>query len=73
MAKSQLRQSSMVLLLAGGMNERGETVRLRKSFNNLNLDITADQLYTVATSLTALQQHDLLSIERSDTSEILQS
>jgi|GEM_PF-1825977 len=72
MAKSQPQQSSMVLLLDGGVNEQGEVVRLRKSFNNLNLEVTADQLYAVATSLVVLQQHELIAIERSDTSEISQ-
>ncbi|GGE51037.1 hypothetical protein GCM10011391_32280 [Pullulanibacillus camelliae] len=73
MATSQLQQSSMALMLDGGMNEKGDAVKLRKSFNNVKSEATADQLYAIATSLAALQQHDLLSIERADTSEIQQS
>lgn len=71
MAEQQLVDSRLRLILDDGVDEvSGEQLYKRKGFNNVKTAATADQLYTIATAVTGLQERPLVNVERNDSSEI---
>ncbi|GAB4073142.1 hypothetical protein GCM10028778_07430 [Barrientosiimonas marina] len=74
MAKQQLVDSRMRLVLDDGVDEEtGKQHYKTKGFNNVKTGATADQLYTIATAVTPLQERSLLDVERTDSSEIMEN
>lgn len=51
----------------------GKPIYKQKSFNNVKVAATADQLYAIAQAVAGLQQRPLYNIEREDSSEIRQA
>ncbi|MFB4167233.1 DUF1659 domain-containing protein [Virgibacillus sp. JSM 102003] len=71
MAVAQMMKSRMSLVLDDGIDElSGKQLFKTKSFNNVKITATADQLYSIANAVVVLQQRPLLSIERKDSSEL---
>ncbi|MGP4106021.1 DUF1659 domain-containing protein [Virgibacillus sp. L01] len=71
MAVAQMMNSRMSLVLDDGIDEiSGKQLFKTKSFNNVKIAATADQLYSIANAVVVLQQRPLLSIERKDSSEL---
>ncbi|SDQ16209.1 DUF1659 domain-containing protein [Virgibacillus salinus] len=71
MAVAQMVNSRMSLILDDGIDEiSGKQLFKTKSFNNVKIAATADQLYSIANAVVVLQQRPLLSIERKDSSEL---
>lgn len=71
MATAHLMRTQLRIIFEDGVHpETGDPVFKRKSFNNVNGDATADQLYAVGNALVSLQQLPLHGFERSDLSEI---
>ncbi|SFA99505.1 Protein of unknown function [Lentibacillus halodurans] len=71
MAEQQMVDSRLRLILDDGVNEEtGEQLYRTKGFNNVKTTATADQLYSIATAVTALQERPLVNVERNDSSEI---
>lgn len=68
MTNSQLR----LVLYDGDDHETGKPIYKAKSFNNVKIDATPDQLYTVANAFAVLQERPLFNIERKDSSDIRQ-
>ncbi|MFQ3546077.1 DUF1659 domain-containing protein [Halobacillus rhizosphaerae] len=62
--------SQLQLVFATGQDEEGKTTFRTKSFNNIKLTSTPDQLYRVASVLEPLQQHLLATVERNDRTEL---
>ncbi|WP_079529650.1 DUF1659 domain-containing protein [Halobacillus hunanensis] len=58
--------SQLQLVFENGTDEKGNVKYRTKSFNNVKMDATADQLYNVAIALVPLQQRLLSMIERND-------
>ncbi|MFD2925315.1 DUF1659 domain-containing protein [Halobacillus naozhouensis] len=58
--------SQLQLVFENGTDEKGNVKYRTKSFNNVKMDATADQLYKVAVALVPLQQRLLSTIERND-------
>ncbi|WP_163530216.1 DUF1659 domain-containing protein [Halobacillus ihumii] len=58
--------SQLQLVFENGTDEKGNVKYRTKSFNNVKMDATAEQLYNVAIVLVPLQQRLLLMIERND-------
>lgn len=50
--------------------ETGEPTTKSKTFNNIKVDATGEQLYRAALALESLQQHPLSNILRKDTYDI---
>jgi hypothetical protein len=72
MALATITDSSLRLEFNSGLDEgSGKPLVKAKSFNNIKIDATPDQLYAVAQVLAGLQQHSLKKIERKDTSSIV--
>ncbi|SEP78126.1 Protein of unknown function [Virgibacillus subterraneus] len=71
MAVAQMVNTRMSLILDDGIDEvSGKQLFKTKSFNNVKIAATADQLYSIANAVVVLQQRPLLSIERKDSSEL---
>ncbi|MGM8366168.1 DUF1659 domain-containing protein [Virgibacillus sp. W0181] len=71
MAVADLMNSQLRLILDDGEDMfTGETIYKTKSFNNVKTSATADQLYTVATAMTDLQERPLYQLQRKDSSDI---
>ncbi|MGN8646361.1 DUF1659 domain-containing protein [Gracilibacillus sp. HCP3S3_G5_1] len=68
MALAERIDSRLQLTFENGTDPiSGDMVYKTKSFNNVKLDATADQLLTVTQALVPLQQHALYSVKRNDT------
>lgn len=71
MAVSTTVASNLRVLFENGTHpETGKTVIKTKSFNNVQISATADQLFTVGKALSTLQTLPLYGIQRYDQSEI---
>lgn len=73
MAVSTMIDSRMQLKFDAGVDGEGNPVVDSKSFNNVKVASTPDQLYNIATALEPLQTLPLINIERDDTSTITSS
>ncbi|MFC7393025.1 DUF1659 domain-containing protein [Scopulibacillus cellulosilyticus] len=71
MAMSTLTDTALVMSLDGGMNKDGKPVIKKKSFRNVKINATDDQLYNVAKAIAPLQQYPLISIERNNTVDLV--
>ncbi|MFC7063046.1 DUF1659 domain-containing protein [Halobacillus seohaensis] len=60
--------TQLKLVFENGTDEEGNVTYRRKSFNNVKMVATEEQLYNVAIALEALQQNLLSTIERNDRS-----
>lgn len=71
MAEANLKASSLRLVFDDGMNEQGKPVYKTKTFSNIRLDATPDQLSQTANALGALSEKPLVRVERNDQLDIL--
>ncbi|MCU9611954.1 DUF1659 domain-containing protein [Caldibacillus lycopersici] len=70
MALANLVDSTVRLVYDAGLDENGDVVLKAKSYNNINLNATADQIFAAAQAIASLTSLPLLAIERSDKTEI---
>ncbi|UOQ92995.1 DUF1659 domain-containing protein [Halobacillus shinanisalinarum] len=63
--------TQLQLVFENGTDEKGNVKFRTKSFNNVKMEATSDQLYKVATALAPLQQRLLSTIERNDSSVLV--
>ncbi|WP_077329468.1 DUF1659 domain-containing protein [Virgibacillus siamensis] len=74
MAVAEMTASRLTLVLDDGDDIlTGKTIYKSKSFNNVKISATADQLFAIATAVAGLQQRPLYNIERDDSSDITQA
>jgi len=66
MAQSLIQQSQLRLVFEVGTDEAGKPMYRRKSFNNIKVTATPEQLLAVSQALASLQAYPLAQIERSD-------
>lgn len=71
MAEAILTKSSLVLTYETGFNEKGEPIYKGKSYSNIKLEATADQLFQAANALGGLSVNTLVGVDRNDSSEII--
>ncbi|MGP4073687.1 DUF1659 domain-containing protein [Piscibacillus sp. B03] len=68
---SQVRtRTQLQLVFNAGVNDDGKAIIKKKSYNQINLEATPDQLYEVGQALGTLQTHTLLNIVRNDSFEV---
>lgn len=71
MAVSRLVKSQLRLVFENGTNPlTNKPIFKTKTFNNIKMNATADQLHAVAEALSSMQQLSLYAVERADSSEI---
>ncbi|MCP3026306.1 DUF1659 domain-containing protein [Halobacillus sp. A5] len=63
--------SQLQLVFEDGTDEDGNVKFRRKSFNNVKMEADEEQLYKVAVAIEALQQDLLATIERNDSSVLV--
>ncbi|MFC4802006.1 DUF1659 domain-containing protein [Neobacillus sp. GCM10023253] len=67
---SQLKQCSLRLAFQVDLDEQGNPVLKTKTFSNIKMESTVDQLFQVATAISALCNDPLNKVERSDSTEL---
>ncbi|MDL4842055.1 DUF1659 domain-containing protein [Aquibacillus rhizosphaerae] len=68
MAVAQTIDSRLQLVFENGVDlESGKVILKNKTFNNVKVAATPDQLLAVTTALVPLQQLTLYSVKRNDT------
>ena len=73
-ATATMVDSRLSLIFSDGVDGiTGKELFKTKSFNNVKVTATADQLYAVSTSLAPLQERSLFKVERDDSSELRQA
>jgi hypothetical protein len=71
MATAEKNSSQLRITFYDGEDPKtGDSIYKKKSFNSVKTDADADQLYTIATTLSALQARTLYAIERLDSTAI---
>lgn len=58
--------SQFQLVFQEGLDGEGNAILRTKSFNNVKVESTADQLHSVAAALEPLQQYTIYAMERND-------
>ncbi|GAA0305860.1 hypothetical protein GGQ92_002853 [Gracilibacillus halotolerans] len=73
MASTELINSRLQLIFENGTDPvSGNPIYKTKSFNNIKLDATADQLMAVTKALVPLQQLPLNAVRRNATEQIVE-
>ena len=73
MAIADLTNSQLQLVFNDGTDtSTGQPIYVTKSFNNVKPAATADQLHAIAVAFVGLQERNLYTIHRRDSSEIRQ-
>lgn len=71
MAVADKFQSQLQLVFDDGIDTTtGQAIYKTKSFNNVKVSATADQLYAIASAFESLQERPLYNIYRKDSSDI---
>ncbi|MFG6149100.1 DUF1659 domain-containing protein [Halobacillus sp. B23F22_1] len=63
--------SQLQLVFENGTDDKGNVKYRRKSFNNVKMEATEEQLYNIAVAIEALQENLLSTIERNDRSVLV--
>ncbi|EOR21723.1 DUF1659 domain-containing protein [Cytobacillus oceanisediminis] len=72
MAQVHWNESSLKLMFLNGIKENGDPNLVTKTFRNVNETATPEQILAVAQGLASLVTYSLYSVERNDTSEIIE-
>ncbi|PEJ34236.1 hypothetical protein CN689_08820 [Peribacillus butanolivorans] len=54
-----------------GLNEKGSIVFKRRSFSNIKVEATADQLFSAATAIASVQSYPMDEVTRVDTNSLI--
>ncbi|KQU13125.1 DUF1659 domain-containing protein [Peribacillus sp. NPDC060186] len=54
-----------------GLNEKGAIVFKRRSFSNIKVEATADQLFSAATAIASVQNYPMGEVTRVDTNSLI--
>jgi hypothetical protein len=71
MAQANLTDTKVRLFFEAGMDDNGKLIFKSKTFNNVKMGATADQIFQVAQAISALSSQTLNRVERADSLEIL--
>jgi hypothetical protein len=71
MAVANLLETKLRMVFEKGMDEKGNPILNVKTFNNIKKEATTDQLFQVATAISALVNDSLTKIERNYMTDIM--
>ncbi|MCO0597796.1 DUF1659 domain-containing protein [Peribacillus butanolivorans] len=54
-----------------GLNEKGSIIFKRRSFSNIKVEATADQLFSAATAIASVQNYPMGEVTRVDTNSLI--
>lgn len=66
MATSTLVNTNLVMTFDEGTDANGKTMMKRKTFNNVKVGATDDQIFNIAQALIPLQQLPIISVNRNN-------
>ncbi|MBB5174357.1 DUF1659 domain-containing protein [Texcoconibacillus texcoconensis] len=66
----QVNDSRLILTLVTGMDEYGEDIEQRRTFQNINTNSSNEDVQAAANALLSLQEHPVLYIQRSNTYDL---
>lgn len=72
MAVTNKLDTNIRLVYEAGQDEDGKMIVKRKSYNNVNIDASADDIFSAAQALASLCSLPLFTIERNDVTEIIE-
>jgi hypothetical protein len=70
MAQTLLKDTKLKLIFDNGVDGEGKPVFKNKTFSNIRLDSTPDELQNAAQAIASLSQKALYGVERNDSSDI---
>jgi hypothetical protein len=70
MATAVLSDSSLVIIYDAGIDEDGEPIFKRRTFNNVKTSATHDELFSIVQALTPLQQYSVNRVERNNSFDL---
>ncbi|KQL52489.1 hypothetical protein AN964_02330 [Heyndrickxia shackletonii] len=70
MAETLLKESRLKLIFDNGVDGDGKQLFKSKTFSNIRLDSTPDELQSAAQAIASLSQKALYGVERNDSSDI---
>lgn len=70
MAETLLKESKLKLIFDNGVDGDGKQLFKSKTFSNIRLDSTPDELQSAAQAIASLSQKALYGVERDDSSDI---
>ncbi|MGV3465470.1 MAG: DUF1659 domain-containing protein [Heyndrickxia sp.] len=70
MAETLLKESKLKLVFDNGVDGEGKQLFKNKTFSNIRLDSTADELQSAAQAIASLSQKALYGVERNDNSDV---
>lgn len=71
MAQQMIKNSRLTLVYETGLNEKGEPIFKGKSYSNIRVSATPDQLHQAATAIGELSANPLSSVERTDNYDLI--
>ncbi|MFE4426460.1 DUF1659 domain-containing protein [Peribacillus butanolivorans] len=54
-----------------GLNEKGSIIFKRRSFSNIKVEATADQLFSASTAIASVQNYPMGEVTRVDTNSLI--
>jgi len=70
MAETLLKESRLKLIFDNGVDGDGKQLFKSKTFSNIRLDSTPDELQSAAQAIASLSEKALYGVERNDSSDI---
>ncbi len=70
MATAELKDTKIRLVFDNGLDEKGNPKVKAKSFSNINMNATPDQIENSAQAIASLSSQTMLSVERNDSFDI---
>ncbi|PKR83810.1 DUF1659 domain-containing protein [Heyndrickxia camelliae] len=70
MAETLLKESKLKLVFDNGVDGEGKQLFKSKTFSNIRLDSTPDELQSAAQAIASLSQKALYGVERNDSSDV---
>jgi len=71
-AKKDTQSTKLVLKVVTGMNADGKATTASRTFGSVNPAISDDDLLSIGTKLGGLQSHELATVNRIDTSSLVE-
>jgi len=71
MAQQMIKNTRLTLVYETGLNEKGEPIFKGKSYSNIRVNATPDQLHQAAVALGELSANPLSSVERTDNYDLI--
>jgi hypothetical protein len=71
MAQASLVDSNLRLVFETGVNQKGEPIHKGKLYSNLKPEASVNQLFQTAQAIGSLSRDPLITVERSDRSDIM--